>query len=313
MALSILYRGPLSSCNYDCHYCPFAKRHETAAELKRDADALARFVGWAADESAGEISILFTPWGEALIRPWYQRAIVRLSRLPHLRRVAIQTNLSCRLHWLAECELAKVNLWCTWHPSQVPLEEFLAQTALLDRHGIAYSVGIVGLRESFAAIHEARSRLRREVYLWINALKDQPNYYAPDEVALLESIDPHFRTNLTNHASLGEPCAAGETAIAVDGAGDIRRCHFVKPVIGNIYQPAWRAALRRRSCPNATCGCHIGYVHLPKLRQQEVYGDGLLARIPQEIADAPGGAPHHSSPSPSLSHSAAGGALFSEP
>jgi hypothetical protein len=52
---------------------------------------------------------------------------------------------------------------------------------------------------------------------------------------------------------------------------------------------------------------------LPKLRQQEVYGDGLLARIPQEIADAPGGAPHHSSPSPSLSHSAAGGALFSEP
>ena len=26
MNLSILYRGPLSSCNYACGYCPFAKR-----------------------------------------------------------------------------------------------------------------------------------------------------------------------------------------------------------------------------------------------------------------------------------------------
>ena len=33
MRLSILYRGPLSSCNYDCAYCPFAKRRETPAQL----------------------------------------------------------------------------------------------------------------------------------------------------------------------------------------------------------------------------------------------------------------------------------------
>jgi biotin synthase-like enzyme len=39
MALSVLYRGPLSSCNYDCHYCPFAKHHETSAELRRDREA----------------------------------------------------------------------------------------------------------------------------------------------------------------------------------------------------------------------------------------------------------------------------------
>jgi hypothetical protein len=45
LSLSILYRGPLSSCNYACGYCPFAKRRETAAELARDREALARFVG----------------------------------------------------------------------------------------------------------------------------------------------------------------------------------------------------------------------------------------------------------------------------
>ncbi len=46
LTLSILYRGPLSSCNYDCPYCPFAKRQETAAELLVDRAALERFVCW---------------------------------------------------------------------------------------------------------------------------------------------------------------------------------------------------------------------------------------------------------------------------
>jgi hypothetical protein len=281
MELNILYRGPLSSCNYDCHYCPFAKRHETAAELKRDAAALERFVDWADEQSDLKFSILFTPWGEALVRPWYQRAIVRLSRLPQLGRVAIQTNLSCRLEWLEACSASKVNLWCTWHPSQAPLDDFLAQTAELDRRGIAYSVGIVGLRESFADIRRAQGRLAPHVYLWINAFKDEPDYYTPEDVAFLESVDPHFRTNLATHASLGQPCLAGETAIAVDGDGTIRRCHFVKAAIGNIYEANWRSVLRPRLCPNATCGCHIGYVHLSALRQSEIYGDGLLARIPR--------------------------------
>jgi MoaA/NifB/PqqE/SkfB family radical SAM enzyme len=278
--LDILYRGPLSSCNYDCHYCPFAKRHETAAELKRDAAALARFVDWASQHDA-ELSVFFTPWGEALVRRWYQRAIAGLSRLPHVRRVAIQTNLSCGLDWLDDCYPENVNLWCTWHPTQIALADFLASCRELDRRGIRYSVGVVGVREAFGAIREARCRLPPEIYLWINAFKDLPDYYSPEEVELLASIDPHFRTNLANHASLGRHCLAGETAIAVDGAGDIRRCHFVSAVIGNIYRPDWQQALVRRACPNRSCDCHIGYVHLPHLGQQAIYGDGLLARIPR--------------------------------
>ena len=78
MKLSILYRGPLSSCNYGCEYCPFAKHHETAAELARDRRALERFIDWVAARAHGDrIAILFTPWGEALVRRWYRDALVR--------------------------------------------------------------------------------------------------------------------------------------------------------------------------------------------------------------------------------------------
>lgn len=65
--LSILYRGPLSSCNYGCEYCPFAKRSETAAQLAVDRQALERFINWVAERHDDQSGVLFTPWGEALI------------------------------------------------------------------------------------------------------------------------------------------------------------------------------------------------------------------------------------------------------
>ena len=102
MNLSILYRGPLASCNYDCPYCPFAKRHDPPGALRADRAALERFVGWVAGETGTRISVLFTPWGEGLTRSWYRAALVRLSHLAHVERVAIQTNLSCRLDWVEE-------------------------------------------------------------------------------------------------------------------------------------------------------------------------------------------------------------------
>ena len=67
---------------------------------------------------------------------------------------------------------------------------------------------------------------------------------------------------------------------SVDGAGDARRCHFVRDIIGNIYAPDFAARLQPRPCPAETCGCHIGYAHLEHLELEKVFGAGLLERIP---------------------------------
>jgi sulfatase maturation enzyme AslB (radical SAM superfamily) len=76
MHFTILYRGSLISCNYGCEYCPFAKRQQTAAELAIDKQALERFVNWIFQHPQHQFSILFTPWGEALIHKCYQQALV---------------------------------------------------------------------------------------------------------------------------------------------------------------------------------------------------------------------------------------------
>jgi len=278
--LSILYRGPLSSCNYGCEYCPFAKRQESAAELQADRAALERFVDWVATRSGDHIGILFTPWGEGLVRRWYQQALVRLTQLPNVRRAAIQTNLSCRLDWVNDCDKSRLALWATYHPTEVEPPRFLSQCLELDRRGVRFSVGMVGLREHLGEIEALRRELPAHIYLWVNAYKRQPDYYERDDLRRLEAIDPLFPLNNEYHASQGKSCRAGASVIAVNGAGAIRRCHFVDEPIGNIYEPGFERVLRERPCPNATCGCHIGYVHLDELGLYGVFGSGVLERIP---------------------------------
>jgi len=280
MRLSILYRGPLSSCNYGCDYCPFAKHRETYQEHEHDRSALERFLNWVGSRSQDRIAVFFTPWGEALVRRRYQEAFVRLSALPQVTKVAIQTNLSCRLDWTERCDKSKIALWTTYHPSQTTRERFLAKCQELIARDVRFSVGVVGLKEHVQEIEALRKALPEQVYLWINAYKRLPDYYTPDEMRDLSNIDPLFPLNTRHYASLGHPCHAGHGVISVDGDGVVRRCHFIKRPIGNIYNADFEQCLSERLCTNVSCHCHIGYVHMPELHLDEVFGDGILERIP---------------------------------
>lgn len=280
MNLSILYRGPLSSCNYACDYCPFAKRTETPAELSHDRACLDRFVAWVRSRTADSLGVLFTPWGEALVRRWYQEALVQLTRSPNVRKAAIQTNLSCKLDWVDECDKSKLALWCTFHPGETTRERFLAKCLELIDRGVRFSVGVVGLKDHFHEIDALRRALPPEVYLWVNAFKREADYYTPAMLDDLTRIDPLFPLNNQYHASRGESCRAGHSVISVDGDGVVRRCHFIKTPIGNIYDPDFETCLTERPCANDTCGCHIGYAHLDRLQLYDEFGDGVLERIP---------------------------------
>ena len=275
--LTILWRGPLSGCNYDCSYCPFAKRKDSRAVLASDRAALNRFVDWALTRD-GPTSVLFTPWGEALIRSHYQQAIIRLSQAPRVGRVAIQSNISAPLGWLTDCDPAKVGIWATWHPSQVSLPRFLSRIEQLEALDISYSVGVVGVREHLDMIEQLRAALPSSTYLWINAEEDIQGQYTPDEVERLVAIDPYFEFNNRRYATLGRACIAGHRAISVNGDGDARRCHFVDVPLGNIYDLDFEAKLAPSPCPKISCNCHIGYSQLGDLGMEPLFGTGFLER-----------------------------------
>lgn len=276
----ILYRGSLSSCNYACQYCPFAKARNTREELRADREQLGRFVQWA-NAQHQQMGIFFTPWGEAIIHRYYRRAMIELSHLSHVVRVVMQTNLSGKLTELSDADPSKLALWTTFHPGEVSIDRFIGRLEQLSALGIRFSVGAVGLREHLSAIEMLRHRLNREIYLWVNAYKRVADYYTSEEVQRIRSVDPYFDLNRHAYDSFGKPCGTGETSFTVDERGDARRCHFVDEPIGNIYSDDVFAILRPRACPNSRCGCHIGYVHRPQLALDELFGENVLERVPQ--------------------------------
>lgn len=280
MNLSVLYRGPLTSCNYGCTYCPFAKRTESDARLAQDLSALQSFVAWLCEQSAHRWQILFTPWGEALVRAWYRDALTRLTHVEHIEIVAAQTNLSCSLDWLDECRPDKLALWATFHPTEVERSRFVRKVLQVRERGVRLSVGMVGTPESFAEIAALRGDLPPDIYLWVNAQQPRSRPYSLDEIELLTSIDPHFRLTSRPQQTLGRPCHTGESSFTVDGDGHIRRCHFVDEIIGNIHDPNWCSALAPRVCPNRSCHCFLGLSQFEPLQLGRVFGHNLLARIP---------------------------------
>lgn len=277
----LMYRGQLSSCNYDCQYCPFAKHWESKEELAKDKADLLRFVDWLQAQT-NSLEVFFTPWGEALVRHWYQAAFAEVSKLPHVQKVVAQTNISYKFDWLENCDKDTVALWTTYHPTEITREKFLAKCLELKQRQVRFSVGTVGTREGFDDIEWLRDQLPDDVYLWVNAFKDVGDtYYSTAELEKLKQVDPLFGVNLQNYPSLGKACQAGESIVTIDGDGDIRRCHFIDDVIGNIYgDTGLDGALKARLCSKQMCDCHIGYVHLDELQLYDTFEGGILERIP---------------------------------
>jgi len=287
-SLGLLWRGPLDSCNYACSYCPFAKRPPQRRVLDADRAALAKFVSWVESAIAWKLQILFTPYGEGLVWPWYRNALVALSHLAHVQQVAIQTNGSAPMEFLADADRARVALWISWHPSEIARAAFVAKIATLHAAGTRLSVGLVAAPSRVTDAEALRRELPPEVPMWLNAEKPGPRFGADDRARLC-AIDSDFDLELRRHPSRGKACRTGHEVLSVDGAGELRRCHFVDERLGNLYADDLASLLRPRPCPRATCECFLGYAHLAELGVRDSYdADGFLARLrlPSAAGDA---------------------------
>lgn len=277
-SLALLWRGPLRSCNFACPNCPFTKRRPARKTLAADRQALEAFVRFVAAAKAWSLEILFAPHGEALVWPWYRDTLARLSHLPQVRRVAIQTNGSAPIDFIARANLERLALCIAWHPTEIPRAAFVARVQKLHRAGARLSVGAVAVPAQLDEVEALRRELPAELPMWLNAEKP-PRRYGAETAVRFAAIDPLFPLDARPPPSRDRPCAAGETALFIDGRGAIRRCPFVARVLGNLYTDDLSAILAARPCPRVRCDCYIGYCHRPELGLREVFGEDLLGRI----------------------------------
>jgi MoaA/NifB/PqqE/SkfB family radical SAM enzyme len=289
MTLLVLFRTRLEWCNYTCGYCPWnAVVKKVPAEVFHDDEARLQRILDRVSELPQTVEFFITPKAEYLVLPYWRTAVGRLLELPQVRRVTVQTNLSFDVAaFLDTVNAGKLALWTTYHPTEVSeteLESLHAKWRLLRQRGVPFSVGIVGTHENLPQMQKLRERLDRSVYLWVNAYQREPNYYTPEQLDRIRTIDPYFDLNNQYFPSLGRPCSAGQRAVYLDDEGDLRRCFFVGTVLGNLFRDGWRTLDEPEPCPKDTCHCYVGHMHIVELGFRNIYGDNLAVRIPRAWA-----------------------------
>lgn len=281
----IYYRGFLKSCNYSCSYCPFAKRPVNQTELKKDKEALNRFVSWV-EEQKNSLSIMFVPYGEALIHPYYIKAFAQLSKMPNVIAISCQTNLSLNPEKFIENlkkeapDLNKINLWATFHHEMESKERFAEKVQYLSRH-IDMCVGVVGTPQMVSALSEFKSLLPAPVYLWVNAMEGLNRKYTAEELDIIESVDPQFPLELANPKADINKCNAGEESLFVTAEGEVYACNRSKVKLGNIYVPE---GLNEPSCKTRACDCFLAYAHRTDMESLNLFGGGKYIRIPKNTS-----------------------------
>jgi hypothetical protein len=270
--------------------------------------ALQRFVDWAGGvgpneakaysppthEAVRSLSVLFTPWGEALHRARYRKALRALALMPHVEFVGIQTNLSVAPTWASELPataLAKVGLWATWHPTETSLRSFITRVQRALDLGVGLSIGVVATKEHLGHVDDLANALLEigTSLQWINAYKrgyrTPKDYYSSAELARLTELDPWFPNDLLGERSAGRPCDTGTSTISVDGDGEVTRCHFTKRRLGNLYVDNLNKILApegtNNPCPRLECNCFQGYVHLTDTSLHDTFrSTAALSRRP---------------------------------
>lgn len=280
----IYYRGYSKSCNYRCSYCPFPKKALTLREMECDNKALSQFIEFV-EKMEHEITIMFTPYGEALIKPYYQQGMGYLTTLPHVKAVGAQTNLSFRIQDLVEevqalgGDVSKLRLWCSYHPDMVSEAGFLEQCHKLQSAGISFCVGGVAVPDNIKLLKNIRSNLPASIYMWLNKQDGLRRDYTQEEYEAFSQIDPLFALQFEKRSKVTGTCMAGSESIFVEYNGDYRACNISRQKLGNLYEDEAAAPW---ACQSSSCRCYLAYVHQLTRRETLLFGEEKYFRIPDK-------------------------------
>jgi len=196
-------------------------------------------------------------------------------------RVGCQTNLSFNVQDFvksfeyASVPSAKIRLWCSFHPSQVSLEDFIYKCMCLFDMAISFCVGAVGDPRNLDVLQMLREKLPTTVYFWINALKRYP--YTQAEHSAFSQIDPLFALETTYFPAEPSKCSAGRESLFVDGDGNTYACPISHVRIGNIYHNGKEKC--DKICRAEACSCYLAYVNRRDIDLLEIFCEDKMFRI----------------------------------
>lgn len=268
---TVLYRGSLKSCNYHCSYCPFSKHAPSQKENDRDRQQWFSFVRTYV-EQAEERSIhalMVTPYGEALVYPWYWEGLAYVSALAVTDAAGAQTNLGFPVkealdHFRkAGGKTEKLRLWATFHPQMTAAGEFAQSCRICMEQGVQICAGAVGVPGNLELLRQLREELPQEIYFWINKMDGLGRAYTDREIKAFSEIDPYFFRELEEHPA------------------DVSQCRDRIFTEGNGTQSFCSLSAAPGICTRKRCSCYLAYGGRENLLNQMLFGPYPLFRIPR--------------------------------
>ncbi len=266
----IYYRGYGKDCNYSCSYCIFARNK--LVNIEKDKKYLDKFVNYIEKTKFEEkISIMFTPYGEALTKKYYFEGIKKLVSHKDIESVSCQTNGSFNekefINYFSQEELEKISLWVSYHPEMVQVEKFAKKINFLNEK-IKISVGAVGIKENKNKLESLKKLLNSNIYFWINKLEG-----IKTEDYDFSYIDPYYSLEEEKLRCDINKCQGGIKSIFIKEEGKAYLCHTSKISCGNLYDD--KEIVRNKS---GRCNCYLTYsnrcdLNFPSLihRQQRYF------------------------------------------
>lgn len=282
--MHLYYRGSLDYCNYSCNYCPFSKNKCSDLKLEKDKERLLKFITFIKSKNSDKpISIFFVPYGEALIFPWYQEAIIELSKLKFISFISIQTNLSLDVESFLKklskksANLKKIKIWASFHPSMIDCFSFSKKVNFLNDF-LDVCVGSVAIKSNLKHLNTLRDLLKPDIYLWLNRLNQGRFKYSNDEISIFKQIDPLFNYELNFYKS--KDCIAGKENFFINSNGDAKACAISKNKLFNIYENELKP--KEILCKRKTCDCYLAYSNHKAKLFDFFFKEFLPIRIPKK-------------------------------
>jgi len=259
------------NCNYRCHYCYVSLEKRMTKKDMFSHHSAQEWLQSLKDNFSGRKLEFYFTGGEPLIVEDCITLIRELAKWDNVKGIRIDSNLSNVERFLGRVNSKKIRFLSAFHPTQIPLEEFLEKAKLVQRKGMLDMVNFVASKENLGIVkmtpHELIKRFG-SLGIFLNIARDfgQANEcnYEKNYKKYVDSLQYPLDSSYMDFVPLnkGVLCGGGKHYITINRHGQIFSCGGEKQRKighGNIFEQTAELPTGLQECQESRCPSIISY------------------------------------------------------
>lgn len=254
------FHGRFALCNYACPYCYYP----TSVNKNLDFNfTMKKWEGIFEKHFGDKKTVFYFSYGEPTVQPRFYEILEMISHHKNWE-VKLTTNLSVPPDKLMKTKIAKeqrLNINASFHPTQVSIDKFLKQLAILRKNNIEPSIVYVmwppqidDLEEKYMPVFRKHGYvIHIRAFRGLYKGKKYPGAYTKEEwIKTAKYMDEaNLKYMLGEVNGLGRRSCIGMTHLLVDNFGNVEMCdsYVGNGHYGNIFDDSFKLDLEPKPFP----------------------------------------------------------------